>query len=150
VEEALPLQLHDMDAAILKHQWLIQNIGECSFTDNISHFTNVFVVLITIPILNNILYPFLREYLPSMMKRLGVGSALLFLSVFSMVIISAVGSRRISEQNDIQCMFAANFSNTAVLKEYSYSEVPGSFIAIPQVFITLAEILIHVTSTFLH
>lgn len=148
ISQALPFQLHDMDAKILKLHFKIGKLGECFFSDRFSLLFNVSLILLLVPIVNSVLHPFLREYMPNMLKRIGVGSIMALLSLFSIVFISAAGNKRhwAYSRHDEQCMFSANFSDATVQDRYDYSHVSEFYVIIPQVLITLAEIFIHITS----
>lgn len=144
VTDSLSFLLHDMNAKNLNLHIEIGKLGECSLSDKFTIFSNVLLILLFIPVLNSIIYPFLREYVPNMLKRIGLGSVMALLSLVSALLISAVGSRR-HLVHDEQCMFAANFSYVAVQKSYDYSPVSEYYVLIPQGLITLAEIFINIT-----
>ena len=141
----MPLQLYDMDSTAVKLQ-----VGKCDvFDDKFILACNLVIILLTIPVLNSIVYPFLREYMPNMLKRIGFGAVLALLAQISTLVISGAGSRRHWEGVDSQCMFSyANFSNTVAIqnKDYIYSSVPEAYTVIPLVLISFAEIFIHITS----
>ena len=85
--------------------------------------------------------------MPNMLKRVGIGTVRAFLSLVSILAISVAGYRRdwAHSKHDQQCMFAVNFRDDTV--KYDYSPVSEYYVVIPHVLITLAEILINITST---
>ncbi len=110
---------------------------------------NAVTILLIIPLLNNVLYPFLRDYLPNMLKRFGAGLVCAVLSLLTMFALSAAGSNRPRDYPDTQCMFSADFSNISADNSYVYNEVSEYLIILPHTLITLSEILINVTSKFM-
>ena len=133
-----------MNATSLHFIFNVGSLGSCRFTDKFTLVSNVSLILLLVPLLNSLLYPFLREYVPNMVKRFGVGTVMAFLSLLSLLVISAVGSSGRDHQPQQQCMFSANFSNSSIA--YDYSSVSEYYIIIPHVLITLAEIFTNITS----
>ena len=143
----MPLQLYDMNSSAIKFTFKVGVLGECHFQDKVVLGVNVVMVLIIIPLLNSIVYPFLREYMPNMVKRIGLGAIFAVLAQLSMLILSGVGSRRdFGAGRHDQCAFFTNFTNITATKEYVYSSVPEYYALIPLFLITLAEILVNITS----
>ena len=141
--QSLRYQLYDMGITINIHL-NVPILQKCKiFTDTgkFIYVLNAFLVLMAVPVINNILYPFLREYLPNMRKRIGVGSLLSVLSVLSAFILSVIGSTRDRTHQEYQCMF---FTDN-VQKDYDFSPVSGYYVIISLVLITIGEIFINVT-----
>lgn len=94
--------------------------------------TNILTIIIVIPILNQVVYPCLREYTPNMLKRIGIGYFLALISPLIMALIEGFG-----HHVNKQCMFV----NHDVSMETS-----AWLILIPQTTINLAEVFIAVSS----
>ena len=140
----MPTQLHDMNSQILTSNFHLSHLGSCDFSDKFATASNVIFVLLLIPILNFVLYPFLREYMPNMLKRIGMGVFLALLAQVSILAVSGAGTRR--ESSAGQCMFSADFTNSTIQEEYEFSRVSEFCALLPHVLITIAEVLINVTS----
>ena len=140
----MPTQLHDINSTTLTGNFSIGPMGGCEFSDKFVIAFNVVLVLILIPILNFVLFPFLREYMPNMLKRIGMGMFLSLLAQISTLAISGAGARRSWANNDRQCMFYADFETDP--PDYKYSPVSEFYVLIPLVLITMAEVFIHISS----
>ena len=138
----MPTQLHDMGSHILTAKFNIRHFGSCEFSDKFVVASNVALILLIIPILNFVLYPFLREYMPNMLKRIGMGVFVALLAQVSILAVSGAGTGR--ERDVQQCMFSTDFSDET--GSYKYSDVSEFYALIPHVLITVAEVLINVTS----
>lgn len=138
-----------MNAASLR-----KHIGDCNLSDKLPLAANVVMVLLFIPILNSLIYPFLREYMPNMVKRIGIGGIMAILAQVSILVISAVGTRREwtpQSTAENQCMLLTNFTNfnnSGFIERYAFSPVSEFYVLIPLFLITWAEVLINITSTF--
>ena len=141
----MPTQLHDMHSKSLTSNFSIGHLS-CEFHDKFASAFNVTLLLILIPVLNFVLYPFLREYMPNMLKRIGMGVFLALLTQVSILAVSGEGSAHRASHE--QCMFSANFSNHDIREAYQYSTVSEFYALLPQILITIAEVLINVTSKF--
>ena len=120
-------------------------MNNCIFSEKFTLSFNIVMMLIVIPLLNHVLYPFFREYVPNMLKRIGVGFFLAGFAALTSLILSAVGANRHTIDVD-QCMFTANFS--ASTKHYVHNSAPDYLIIIPLFLNMLAEIFINVTCKF--
>lgn len=142
----MPTQLHDLHSKVLTGHFSIGHLS-CEFSDKFVIAANVSLVLLLIPLLNFIIYPFLREYMPNMLKRIGLGVLLAVLAQFAVLAMSGVGSRRtwINNTSHEQCMFSTNFNRSTPLV-YDYSNVSEFYVLLPHLLITVAEILVNVTS----
>ena len=156
----MPLQLHDMNSTTIKLNTTIGVLGQCGFSDQLVLLVNVVLVLTFIPFLNSLLYPFLREYMPNMVKRMGLGSILATVAQLSLLIISGIGSLRKFTGSHSQCAFSWNYTSDTPVElgtdgagyaytdggGYVYSPVSEYYMLIPLVFVTVAEVFINITS----
>lgn len=146
----MPYQIHDMDSKHFSHMHFRAGfLGECELTtDKVTLASNVLFILVLIPIINSAIFPFLREYMPNMLKRIGTGSILTVLAQLCILIISGAGHRRewVNSSLKDQCMFSANFSCQSVRDRYDYSQVSEEYVILPHLLISLAEVFINITS----
>ncbi len=144
VYQVMPTQLHDMNSTHLTSNFSIGLLGHCEFLDEFSFISNVALVLLLIPVLNFLLFPFMREYMPNMLKRIGMGVVLTLLAQVSILAVSRAGAHR--DRTVQQCMFHDNFSNSTAVKDYQYTSVSEYYVLLPHVLLTVAEVLVNITS----
>ena len=137
------LQLHDMHPVLFGLNSTNDLLNNCIFSDKFTFTFNSVTILFIIPLLVHIIYPFLREYVPNMLKRIGLGFFLASISVLMSLFLSAEGTKR---DHSSSCMFTANFSSWEERNSYSNNPAPDYLIMIPHFFYTMAEIFINVTS----
>ena len=123
------------------------NIGTavCHVNIALSDSISAALLLTLIPLLDLILVPFLRYTTinPSILKRLGFGTALAVMSMFSLFLIEVVGSYNkgvMSGEGDAVCMFSEDETQLARLAVNVYWLLPSLLI------VTIAEIFIFIPS----
>ena len=104
---------------------------EFTLTDGIS----ALLLLTFIPFLDLLAMPFLRHRNPSILKRLGIGATLAFLSMLTVFLMEGIGKHT---PGDRVCMF-----NT---EEPGKLEVDAHWVVLPLAMVTLAEIYIYIPS----
>lgn len=93
---------------------------------------NIVTIITIIPILNQLVFPCLREYAPSMLKKIGIGYFLALLSPLILFLFEGF-----SQHLEKKCMFFDS--------EYSMS-MNAWVILIPQTAINIAEVLLVASS----
>ena len=122
-------------------------LKQCQFDANSTWVFNVAVVLISIPILNQCLVPFLREYQPSMLQKILIGYLFDILSSVGMLAIIEVGESTLRHSGSYQnstreCIFLVNFDNNP---DYIKLPVHSWAITIPAVLTSIAEVFINIS-----
>lgn len=110
---------------------------EISVTDGI----NALLILTIIPLLDLLLVPMLQNCYATILKRLGVGATLAFLSILVLFMFEAFGSHT---SGNLMCMF-----NTST-REPDQLHISIYWIILPLVLVTLAEIFIFIPSNCSH
>jgi len=116
----------------------------CKFQESSVWIGNIVLIVLAIPFINFVLYPFLREYAPNMLKRIGIGHFLAICSPLSLLIASSIGYHTLKH-------FRSDALESCMFMEDSWDlhgELPVShfFVLLPQALISIAEILIIVSS----
>ena len=124
----------DMNIATLKLQTSICDINITS-TDGI----NAILILTLIPLLDLLLVPMLSHCYATILKRLGVGATLAFLSILVLFLFEAIGSHATGDE---VCMFNASSQEQGQLHINVY------WIILPLVLVTLAELFIYIPSEY--
>ena len=122
-------------------------LKECQFETNFVWILNVVVILITVPILNLGLIPFLREYRPSILQKIVIGYLLAIFSYISMLAIIEVGESMLHhsghyENSTRECIFIADFDNDP---DYIKLPVRSWTIIVPHILISVAEVFINIS-----
>ena len=119
------------------------NLGVCVLSDSAVWTINVITILAAIPLMNQVIFPCLREYTPSMLKRIGIGYMLALSSPLLLLIYEAVGHNQggISENTADLCMFV----NEAALK-LDGLKLNSWLMLLPYTAINLTEVFIFVSS----
>lgn len=145
VFNVLPLQMMNMVHKKLSFQANV--LMNCTVTGSFSLMVNILVILVVIPLMNQCVYPFLRNYTPNMLKRIGIGCILIISSVFGFLLITAIGQGILSERQQLDiatqtCMFNTNDNQT------DFIALPlNSFITLlPQLLLGLSEVFVYITS----
>ena len=137
----IPLQFNHMKNSYLRHSKL-----PCTPSELTVWVFNTVTILIFIPILDQCVYPCLREYVPNMLKRIGLGYLILLFSTIVLVLYETIGYHvdvpATRDSNTTSCMF----DKTQPVEVVSMS---SWLILVPYVFIALAEVFVMVTSTFI-
>ncbi|CAI8051360.1 Solute carrier family 15 member 4 [Geodia barretti] len=123
--------------------------NHCSFTLNEWAF-NVWTILVAIPIIDQFIYPILRQFAPNMLKRFGMSYVLLICSVGVLCLLEIVGHIN-DQQGDsaANCMFAtANAKEHKCTHHEDHSVMPLSayLILVPVIMASIAEIFLKVTA----
>jgi dipeptide/tripeptide permease len=125
--------------------------NHCSFTLNEWAF-NVWTILVAIPIIDQFIYPFLRQFAPNMLKRFGVSYVLLICSVGVLCLLEIVG-HSIDQQgrhsdSAANCMFDATFADEHKCthhEDHSVMPLSAYLILVPVFMASIAEIFLKVT-----
>lgn len=124
--------------------------GECRVTDSFVWIINVCTILVVIPLLNNVIFPFLREYTPNMLKRIGIGYIFAILSPFVLLLITSVGIGILDSRGQLD-----NATETCLFTERDIREPSDGFVLLPvkswlvifpHVIITLSEVFLNTSS----
>ena len=122
--------------------------NHCSFTLNEWAF-NVWTILVAIPIIDQFIYPILRQFAPNMLKRFGMSYVLLICSVGVLCLLEIVG--HINDQQDrpgdsaANCMFTAKEHNSTHHEDHSVMPLSAYLILVPVIMASIAEIFLKVT-----
>lgn len=122
----------NMNLATLKLRTSVCGI-EVTITDGI----NALLILTFIPLLDLLLVPMLRNCYATILKRLGIGATLAFMSVLVLFFFEGIGPHASGDQ---MCMFNAGSRETGQLHISVY------WILLPLVMVTFAELFIYIPS----
>lgn len=101
------------------------------------------VVSIGIPIYQFVIVPFFSRYIPSMLKRMGIGLVLVLLQLVIITIISYVVNSDINETlGNSTCLELAG--NSTSFQNITFT-IPSSFLIIPHLLSGVSTILIFIT-----
>ena len=103
---------------------------------------NVWTILVAIPIIDQFIYPLLRQFAPNMLKRFGMSYVLLICSVGVLCLIEIVG--HINDQQAANCMFAKEHKCTHH-EDHSVMPLSAYLILVPVIMASVAEIFLKVT-----
>ena len=124
-------------------------LKQCQFEANSTWVLNIAVVLITIPILNQCLVPFLREYRPSMLQKIMIGYLLAIFSSVSMLAVIEVGESVLRHNDNYEnsthlCIFSADLDDP----DYVKLPVHSWTIMVPHILTSVAEVFINISCKF--
>ena len=111
--------------------------GVCGIEVTVTDGINAILILTIIPLLDLLLVPMLRNCYATILKRLGVGATLAFLSILVLFFFETFGSH---VEGKHMCMFNAGERETGQLHISVY------WILLPLVMVTLAELFIYIPS----
>jgi dipeptide/tripeptide permease len=97
---------------------------------------NVVTVLVAIPLMDQCLYPFLRQFAPNMLKRFGLSYILLLCSVGLLCLYEILGHNVIHQLSKKYCMFNRN---------QEVMPMSAFWILIPVILAAIGEIFLKVT-----
>ena len=129
-------------------------LNHCTVSDSFVWIVNIAVILITIPVLNQCIFPFLRNYTPNMLKRIGIGYILTILSIIALLLITLVGQAIVPRHerltnvmyNSTQgCMFTEK-DMVHPTPGFVYLPINSFLTVIPHVIVSLAEVFFSVSS----
>ena len=125
--------LGSFSLGILKH---------CRTTEFSVGLVNVAGILLTIPLLDKLVFPCLREYTPNMLKRIGIGYSFSILSPIALLVIEGVGHHQpgLSMNATQQCMFKETDVPSDLL------ELSSAWVLLPHLLITLTEVFTFISS----
>ncbi len=140
----ISLQVTSVTAIHVNHMYnsfLAFNIGSCVLSDSAVWTINVVTILISIPLLNQVVYPCLREYTPSMLKRIGLSYILAISSVFILYVMEWAGHHQsgLSANEEETCMFISSEQSNDTLGMNSW------WMMLPYTAINLTEVFIFVS-----
>ena len=140
ITSVVAFQVNHMRNSFL--QFNFSSLQDCSVSDSAIWGINIITILFAIPLLNYLLFPCLREYTPSMLKRIGIGYFFALLAPILLLIIEGVGHLE-NETKDV-CMFLVDDQAGVGALELS-----SWLILLPDVSISFAEVFIFVSGTIL-
>lgn len=110
-------------------------------SDTSAWLFNIGLILITIPILNFIVYPLLRDYTPNMQKRIGLGYVLAIMSPLVLLIITVVGHIQLAESG-------VDTSRSCLFVQDSHIHLPiNSWLTLlPHLLVSFAEVFAMISS----
>ena len=104
---------------------------------------NILTIIVVVPILDQIVYPILREYTPSLLKRIALGYAFTFITPVLLLIYEHVGHHNsvlTATMAGRQCIFNGSDPDVDQLQLSSY------FVLIPYILFSLGEIFVNISS----
>ena len=122
----------DMNLATLKLRTTVCGI-EVTITDGI----NALLILTIIPLLDLLIVPMLRNCYATILKRLGIGATLAFLSMLVLFLFEAAGTHSRGTQT---CMFNKES------REMGQLHISVYWILLPLVMVAFAELFIYIPS----
>ena len=139
------VQVKGMEGSLFKFNTMF--LKQCQLDSSSTWILNVGVILVAIPILNQCIVPFLREYRPNMLKKIAIGYLLAILASVCMLTINEVGETMLRRgghfENATQMCIFIDLDNN----EYLKLPVHSWTVIIPSVFISVAEVFINVSCT---
>lgn len=124
----------------MKDSYLGNKIFSCTPSEISVWVFNVLVILLTIPFLDQCVYPFLRHYVPNMLKRIGIGYILLLVSAVLLILYEGIG-HYVPKTYDTLCMF----NETGTTEENI--EMNSWLVLLPSILVSVAEVFVMVTGT---
>ena len=110
------------------------SLGTCSVSGNTYWLVNSLTILVVLPILNQFVFPCLREYTPSLLKRIGIGYILSAASLLILMILIHAGQE---VSND--CLFSQKkYQETLRLSSW--------LLLVPLILISLSEVFVNLSS----
>lgn len=109
----------------------------CEIQVSVTDGINALLILTIIPLLDLLLVPMFQNCYATILKRLGVGATLAFLSILVLFLFEAFGSH---DTGNVMCMFNAS------TREPGQLHISVYWILLPLVLVTLAEIFIFIPS----
>lgn len=97
------------------------------------------ITLFLIPVIDQVIFPLLRDFIPSALKRIGIGLGLLAFSSFISMLYEAVKYH--VQRSNYQCMFSENngdMTNGLSLSFWLFL-IPQFFISVSVMLITIAS-----------
>ena len=122
--------------------------NHCSFKLNEWAF-NVWIILLAIPIIDQCVYPFLRQFAPNMLKRFGMSYILLVCSAGILCLFEIIGHRAQRESSDAaaaaNCMFDTTFAEEHQCAHHEDLYLSAYLTLVPIFMASIAEIFLKVT-----
>ena len=126
------------------YNFSITFLKHCILEADSTWFLNIVVILIAIPILNQCVVPFLREYRPNILQKVMIGYILVIVASVSMLIIIEVGERHngkvFYENYTNACIFIIMADQTSAVN--IKLAVPSITLMVPGILVSLAEVFI--------
>ena len=128
------------------YNFSIEILERCKFESDSTWFLNYVVILIAIPILNQCLVPFLREYRPSILQKIMIGYILVIVASVSLLIIIGVGEHHNGNafygNYTNACIFIVANENSVADQSSIKLAVPSMTLIVPGILVSLAEVFI--------
>ena len=122
-------------------------LPESCSDSSITHWTvNILTIVAIVPILDQIVHPILREYAPSLLKRIALGYAFTFITPVLLLIYEHAGHHNSVLPAAVadQCLFVDSDGDIAPLQLSSY------VILIPYLSLNFGEIFVNISGEFSH
>lgn len=113
---------------------------------------SLLVLLLGVPFMNSCIFPFLRDYTPNMLRRIGLGYILAILSIICFLVITITGqevhrAEEINHENatlhtHLTCVFSNDASDHA---QYVRLPISVHYMVIPNVLMIFAEIFLNIS-----
>ena len=126
-------------------------LRHCQFNGTFTWSLNIAVILIFIPVLNQCLVPFLREYRPNTRKKIAIGYTLVVLASVSMMAIVGAGELELGHMHtadhrvknstrEMMCLFTD-------MDKAGWDAIPVSswVMIVPHFLVSLAEVFINIS-----
>ena len=110
-------------------------VKECPISGTSWWAINVVIIVVLIPLLNQCLYPYLREYTPSMLKRIGIAYFMIFLTPLILLLYEGIGHHASGGEH---CIFLHNSEKL---------EISSWLLLLPIFTISVGEVFISISST---
>ena len=118
--------------------------GDCHPAPTSVWIFNIVIILIAIPILDQCIYPYLRQYTPNMLKRFGISYVLLIISAGILCLYETIGHHAYSSSESSQsCMFDSGSNGGSNI----HMHMSAWLILFPIGLASFAEIFLKVTGT---
>lgn len=113
----------DRLAGHLQHPSLnFEAIGSC-YSHLFTSSVVLWMIIIGIPVYEFVIYPLFHNYIPSMLKRVGIGIAVAVVSIFVQLMIDVVGHAKTDLQsNQTLCIFSSG--NATLNIDYQWTVLP--------------------------
>ena len=138
--------LHGKDADLqIKSFTIFQVLKGCT-TFSLIELIEALVLLIAIPLFNSCIFPFLRDYTPNMLRRIGLGYLLAILSVASLLVITIAGQLMDNPDMLRNATKVCVLSNNIHPVDINPLPITVYFLVIPNSLIVLAEVFLNISS----
>ena len=113
----------------------------CSDSTITHWIVNILTIIVVVPILDQIVYPILREYAPSLLKRITLGYVFTFITPILLLIYEHVGHHSSLPTAAVgdQCIFAGSD------QDVTRNQLSSYFVLIPYMSLNFGEIFVNIS-----